>query len=787
MLPFVNNFLGSTFMNPADDVNPDIKKGDTTWFLKKAQYVYSQYVSDFCAIKYSSLEDMRESRLYSDALNSIEKYKDTLCPRTVKKGKVSDKRKGLYNISWDMFAIYPKFRKKISGLFDEIDYYPCATAVDELSDSKKQGMMYSLWAEKQEADFLAAFDAITGAKSQQPSPNIPIQPQSIEELHMLASMGAFKLNEEIEMEKLINWSLNLSGRKEIKKKLIRDFVDYGKAVIKDYTDKVSGRAMVRYVNPMYAILNYTKENEDDQLTEAGEIKFYSIATLKDYGLNDEQLIKIARNYNGQIGNKSFAWQTGYNESYNAPIFNPMKCAILDMEFESVDTKVYKIINSRGMDVAELDDDPKRTAKREEKGQLTTKKDANKRWYRCKWVIGTDIIFDYGYQYDVPYTHDDKPRSSFTMYEVDKRSITDTAKAIIDDIQIIILKLRNAEAEAAPSGLKIEWGSLSEIALGGDSGTLQPLELMKLRRQSGDIVFKYARDKNGQIIQGANNPIEELKGGIGPLLNELLLSYNEKINQLRMVTGINDIVDGSAPNPNMPVKTSEIARASTNDILKPILSGYQEIQRQVASNLALRWQHIVRFGGKDKVEGFTQAIGEAGMEIIKLSTDVSTTTMGITFDALIDDNFKDRIENAAMESMRAAKNNMPGITLNDYFIIMRCLQTGQLKFAEVYLAYREQQEQQMQSQTAQQNSQMQSEGLIKAEKAKTERELQIIAAKAKAKMDEIKLQGEIDIKVKWGIGTPWQVAPSVDGSVAPPTEPQPGSMPPQQPQVQPASA
>jgi len=744
MIPFVNMFTTGNWPNPADDINPDVKKGDPSWFLKKAQYVYSQYVSNRCGILYSDVVGMEESRLYSNAMQSIEKYKDQLCPRgKTKKGKVKDKREGLYNISWDIFAIYPKFRKKIMGLFDDIDFYPCATCVDELSDSKRQGMKFSLWAQQEEAEFFDLYNRVTGIKPDAQQTSLPITPKSVDELHMLDKMGAFKLLEEIEMEMLINWSLNLSNRKELKKKLFRSLIDFGRGVTKDYTDMYDGRAKVRYVDPEYAVLNYTRNNGDDQLTEAGEIKRYSLATLKDYGMTPEQLISIAKTYNGILNNQAFPFNySGFIDKVYDEKFNPMKCAVLDFEFESVDTKVYKVYNSRGSDVAEVDTfDLKKTSS--EKTKVV--KDGRKRWYRAKWVIGTDIIFDYGYQYDVAYDHDDVPRSSFTMYTVDERSITDTCKAIIDDIQIIILKLRNAEATAAPSGLKIEWGSLSEIALGEDGGNLTPLELMRLRRQSGDIVFKYARDKNGLVLQGANSPIEEITGGIGPLLNELLLSYGEKINQLRMVTGINEVVDASAPNPNMPVRTSEMARASTNDVLKPILSGYQDIMRHVDQNLALRWQHIVRFGSKEKIKGFTQAVGSHNMQVIKLSSDVSLPTMGITFDAVIDDNFRQRIENAALESMRAAKNNMPGITLNDYFVIMRSMDAGNLKFAEVYLAYREQEEKESAAQIAQKNAEMNAKGAQEAEKVKGENELAIIAAKSKAKIDEIRAQGEEDRK------------------------------------------
>lgn len=743
-LPFYDTYSTGSFPNPGDDFNPDIKKGDAPWFIKKAQYIYGLYCGDSCAIRYSDLAGMRESRLYSNGAQSNLKYMDRLCPRKKnKRGQELEGRRGMYNISWDIYALYPKFRKKIMGLFDEIDYYPTATAVDEFSDEERKKEMYSIYVQMKEKEFLDQYNKLAGIKPDQPSTSLPIEPKSIEELKMLDKMGAFKLLVEIEMEMLINWSMNMSDRKELKKKVFRDLIDFGKAITKDYTDIYDNCAKARWVDPEYAVINYTRNNTKNAITEAGEIKFASLATLKDFGLLDEQLLKLSKAYNGVMTNKtnlSFRDAQAYTEA-----MNPMKVAYLDFEFESVDTTVYKVYNSRGMEVAEVDNEPHLIEKRVKKGQIKSKKNSKKRWYRGKWIIGTDIIFDYGYQYDVPYNHDGEARSSFTIYETDERSITDSCKAILDDLQIIIYKLRNAEAVAKPSGLKIEWGALSEISLGKEK--LSPLELQRMYQQSGDIFFKYARDKNGFPIQGAGSPIESIVGGIGPLLNELLLSYATKVNQIRDIMGVNELTDASSPPRDTLVGVAEIAQASTNDVLKPLLSGYQEIVRQMAGNIALRWQHIVRFGGKDKIKGFTKAVGGANMQIIKLSSDVSLPTMGITFEALIDDGFRQRIENAALASMQAGKSGAPGITLNDYFTVLRCMEVGNLKFATVYLAYREQQEKENQQAVIQQTQKAASEGAQQVEQLKHQNEMEVIAAKSQAKINEIMVQGDQERKTE----------------------------------------
>lgn len=754
-IPFFNVFSTGSFQNPGDDFNPDIKKGDAAWFLRKSQYGYAEYCGDRCVFLASDVDTMREARLYSNGAQPNVKYMDRLCPTTVtKKGRDTGVRKGFYNISWDIYPIYPKFRKKILGLFDDIDYYPTATAIDEFSDEQRKKEMFSLYVQMKEKEFLDQYNAIAGIKPNEATSTVPVEPKSLEELKMLDKMGAFKLLVEIEMEMLINWSMNMSSRKELKKKVLRDFIDYGKACIKDYTDIYDNRAKVRHVDPEYAVIHKTRNNGKEKVTEAGEIVFLSLATLKDYGLSNEQLLEIAKGYNGQLNNS--VMQTVINADIYRDEFNPMKCAILDFEFESVDTTVYKVYNSKGNDVAEVDtfDMSKQSS---EKTKVV--KDGKKRWYRCKWVIGTNVIFDYGYQYDVAYNHDDEPRSSFTIYETDDRSITSSCVSILDDIQIIILKLRNAEAVAKPSGLKIEYGALSNISFGDDK--MSPMDIRKLYQQTGDILFSYARDKNGFPIQGAGNPVEEITGGIGPILNELLLSLGEKMNQLRAITGINEITDASAPPRDTLVGTAQIAQASTNDVLKPLLSGYQEMIRCVASNLSLRWQHIVRFGGKDKVKGFTNAVGGANMQIVKLSSDVSMSTMGITFEALIDDGFRKRIEDAAIASMQAGKSGAPGITLNDYFTVLRCMEVGNLKFATVYLAYREQQEKEAQQAAAAQAQKAASDGAIAVDQQKTKSEMDIIAAKSQAKIAEIRAQGEEDRKtevVKAKVAPPPPVTP-----------------------------
>ena len=79
------------------------------------------------------------------------------------------------------------------------------------------------------------------------------------------------------------------------------------------------------------------------------------------------------------------------------------------------------------------------------GQSPTRKKKNRyetnkyaRRYRAKLVIGTSIVFDYGYQYNQIFDSQNRPKSSYSIYRVADRSMTSRCVSVIDDLHIAIL-------------------------------------------------------------------------------------------------------------------------------------------------------------------------------------------------------------------------------------------------------------------------------------------------------------------------------------------------------------
>ena len=735
-----DHYQKGSFDNPSDDNDPAEKVKDKDFFLKKGEWLWSLYVRDQCFVPYSKLNQFTTLRLYAQGRQPTQKYMEQLTMKQRVKGRQepyglveNDKfiRKGMMNISWDIYSPMPKFRNKVIGMLDKVDFKVNAHAVDEESDRQRNMMKWKVWAMKENAEFLQAVQDASGIAPLSHGAQIPFEPESKSQLDILDQMGSFKLWTEIVMEKLIRWSFDMSDWTEIKKRMYEDAFDIGYMGCKDYTDPHTERARVEYVDMQYFVGRENRFNDFHDLSEAGQIRFYYIQTLRETGeFTDDELRDVAISYQGSLGNPYLNLPNNNYQPYNSPFdykrFKFFKVAVLDFEFESTDTEVYQVRKVGDKEVPFKSS----IAKKRRNEKYADKK--RRRFYRCKWVIGTRKVYDYGYQYNVPYHNDDEPRCSFSVYRIQDRSLTDLCIPSLDQLQIAVLRYRNAVAKAPPSGVRVEFGSLSNMSIGGN--VMSPMDILKIYRDTGDLIYKASVDQGGRVIQGVGDPISELKGGMGPILQELMTCFSLEINNIREITGLNAVVDASAPTPESQVGTSKIAESATNDVMRPILNAYKFNKQRAGRNMASRWQIIAAFA-KDPIKAMITSIGSNYTEIVRIGSELSLPTFGITFESTVDDAMIARIDNAALASMQMGKNGQPGITMSDYFMIQRFLEHGECKMAEVYLSYREQAEYARQQQVAMQNQQ---------ENAKAANALE--EAKGKNKQSEIQLELEKELQI-----------------------------------------
>ena len=130
-------------------------------------------------------------------------------------------------------------------------------------------------------------------------------------------------------------------------------------------------------------------------------------------------------------------------------------------------------------------------------------------YKGFYVIGTDKIFGYGRETNVPKNIYDISKANLSysvvatnLLDMMPKSMVDSCVGFADMLQLTHLKIQQSIAKAKPDGLIIDIEGLENVQL-GKGGEMQPLELHDIYEQTG--VFYY-RSKNPE--GGFQNPLLE---------------------------------------------------------------------------------------------------------------------------------------------------------------------------------------------------------------------------------------------------------------------------------------
>lgn len=727
-MPFaVSTYQGQSIEFPKHDIDPANKGKD--WHKQYCAAIYSVYLRDRAGIKYSKRAEMDMLRLYAEGNQPVEKYMDRLFPIDPK----TNTRKGYMNVSWDILSVIPKFRAIVIGMFEKIDHDIVCSAIDPNSQAEKDQMKWSMWAEKQLEGVFGKYDELLEnsgfqdmSKAKDMMPSIP---KTLEEIEMFMELGAMKIKQEIAMEKAIDWSFYLSSWKDIKRQVFQDFFDIGVGAVKDYVDRNTQRVKSRYVDPKNLVVKYSRSHTHDNIDFVGEITHYSIAELREAmaeeikrgEITEDDIRSIASKYCGYQGNP-YAYEFEYysHESGNGGYrYDEFKVCVLDCEWFSYDVKKYE--KKRRADGEEYVYNKPYTYNKPENENRKKGVSFFKTVHRAKWIPGSDYTFDYGYQYDIPRPNKSDAKLSYHIFKVSNKSMLSSIIPIEDNIQLTWLKLQNALAMAAPAGLAFEFGTLNNMSLGGKK--MQPLDILSIRRQTGDLLFKASTHHSQQGSGFSSKPVFPIEGGIGNQLSEFLTLFEHNINMIRQITGISQTMDGSV-NPNVPVGTTEMSVAGTNNILHNLWVGYTFLKEETAKNMALRWQIVARY---KNVEGHYPALGKNTFEIIKITSKLSFAEYAIKVELRAAEEAKQRLLNAALQSLTAHKQGGVGIKMSDYFFIERQVETGNLKYAQIYLAWREQQEDDKRRAESQENSQVQGEIMERQEYVKGENQRALVEA------------------------------------------------------------
>lgn len=726
----VTRYQSSNYQFPPLEFDP-AKKGKE-WHKRYCEALYSFYVRDITSIPYSKREDMILNRLYAQGNQPTEKYREKL---TIKNQK-SNARKGWMDLSHDILSVAPKFKSIIMGIFKKIHHDIDVVAMDSNSGMERESKKYKAWADAKLAPFFEELGI--GIETDE---SLPFIPSSLEELEVIQNMGAFKLKVEELTERVTEMALEDSKWDVVKEQIYSDLFDQAVAATQDYIDPGSNKVMARWIDPINVIVQYSKHKDFSNIDKWGYVERITISELiREAGgqIPDDAYKEIASMYAGYAGNS--AYDEGFNY-YDYGAFatstNQMKDNVVEVircEWFSTDGKVSKSSKtSYGHARFEDKDNDYQPSKRSKNERVDSKQ---KMIYRATWIVGTNYVYNWGKQTDIPrdgYYKED-PKLSLNIYKMGDKSMLESIIPMLDSIQLTWLKLQNAIAKAPPSGLSVEIGALENISIGGSK--LRPLEILTLRRQTGDIIYR-ATTHHSQVRSGsAAKPINDLAGGIGPQLQELLQMMDVNMAWIRDILGISEGMAAADVNPRLAVGVQKIAAESTNNVLYNLYDGYKHIREQTSKQFFLRFQVLAISG---RLKYYEKSLGENWLKLLDAVKNVPLATMGMKVHVKPNDEERAEIKQAALTSMQTASQGGIGITMRDYLTLTRYLERGKLHYAESYLTYREGEAEKKRAKETQANTELQGQTQQALEDKKTQNmaiqsDIQVKAENAKSTHD-----------------------------------------------------
>lgn len=743
---FVNEYKKAKdgeYSFPSHDIDPE-KKKEMDYYVKVCQHLF--YLGATGQLYTNGLVTGRSKygnlRLYSKGQINTDKYKPLLLG---KDEQGNARQKSFINISWRPDNGYLKTLDQIEGAYEKMDYDIEVSAIDPSSDYERKQRVAKM---KVEADVgfkqLVAETGVSLPEGEDP------QFDSEQDIDLYVKAGGLKLKTEIAMQKAINATRQESKFRVLKQMCARDLRDLAFACIKDYVDYSTSCAMLRYADPDYLLIPRSKYPDFRDITIAGELRCMTIAELRnETHLTEEQLRTVAKNYgwSGQLPNDVYYGRmTGYVDGL--PYDNIMTW-VLDASWLSSDLEVYteKIIEKYGvLQYKKKDYGFKPTSKDEKKG-LKANEIRTQYCYKAKWILGTDICFEFGKDYYQIRKGKDGNRKAVLPYHVVTTGTMSKLERMIgdiDDINILTYKRRNAVAAIpAPPGIIVNKSALENVEF--DGSIKSPQYLMNMLLEKG-IMAVDTVDEFGRTTQSINNVVTSYSTAIFEQFRIFSEQIDEKRRNIQISTGMNDVVDGTSDNQRRLQVEGEAKLEAYNNAMQTEYACMRELIQNAFNNVMLRWQEIVK---SEDVELEYVPLDDEAIENIKLTADLSKPKFGLKVN--IASTYQERqmlLQEIMQMKAQRQQTGSGGISEDTYIMLYRTIKAGNIPLAQVMLAKarKDQQKEDMQRsmQLQQQNAQVQMQSGVTMEQEK--RKTMFAEYAAKMVLEHSKNEGAIRLEI-----------------------------------------
>ena len=658
---------------------------------------------------YQTRDEFHRLRLYARGEQSIRKYKDEFAIN----GDLS-----YLNLDWKPVPIIPKFIDiVVNGMQDRL-FSIKAFAQDSIATGKRTKYVESVQRDLAAKQILAEIEAELGVDAR----NIPESelPSNTEELELYMQLN-YKQGIEIAQEQAINNIFLRNKYAELKKRTDYDRAVLGISAVKHSFNNTDG-IKLDYVDPANLIWSYTEDPNFEDCYYFGEVKRIKVNELKKQfpSLADEEIKDITSK--GSNYSNNFDYNNTDNDDNNT-------LTVLYFNWKTFEKSVYKIKEtSSGAEKAIKKDDSFNPPK-DKRTRFKKVAQASEVLFEGVYLLGSNKIIKWEKATNMvrPSSNTNKVVMNYIvtaprMYKGKIDSLVSKMTPYADLIQLTHLKLQQSIQRMTPSGVYIDADGLAEIDLGNGT-SYNPQEALNMYFQTGSIIGR------SLTVDGDPNPgkvpIQELPGGGGNQVQLLIGAYNQYLQMIRDITGLNEARDGSDPDPKSLVGVQKLAAANSNTATRHLIESSMYTTLTLAEAISLRFKDVLEFHPAKKA--FIGGLGKFTVGSLEELKNLNLHDFGIFLELEPDEEEKQLLE--ANIQMALSQSS---IFLEDAIDIR---QVNNIKLANQLLKFRRIKKQTTDQQTAQAASVAQAE-------AQGQAQIQIEEAKAQA--EQIKTESKIQV-------------------------------------------
>jgi hypothetical protein len=638
------------------------------------------------------------------------------------------------NIDFTPLPIAIPLLQRIKDRFNQrIEKIRC-NSIDPVSISKKNKAKMDAKFRMEFKDEIAEIEQQSGIQLEDPD---SFTPEDTEELDVHFGF-TYKQREEVMMEEGIDLVLYDNQWTETKNSILDDLLIYGFAGTKTNIDN-NGRIKIRRINPYNLVVSYSERSDMNDLEWVGEVFYMSITDVRQQypgKISEEELFNLSKSMVGKFNNPAsftFTWNYQYANAIARP-YDAFRVPVLQLSLKTLYNITYEKNEDRfGKTILD-----KTTKVKDGKDYVKSKPFYVE--YEGAWICDTNYLLHWGVANNMAKPNDNLQECilPYTIYMYNNNRMTnkpviETIIPSIKQMQLAHLQIQKIVSQAAPDGYTVDIAGMADVDLGNGKGALQPMELIRIYKQTGVIFYK------GQVDDTEGNsrpPITPLNVPFTAKLESFINLYNFELNKLERMLGSNSLDQGIISNQAVGKGVLDSARQIGESSINYVYNSYLNILERTAKLTQMRLWDILVFGKKG-YEGYKYALGSDRVDYIRLEAEdeFEKTNFDVKIEATIDDNAKQMLENNIQQALA-----QQSIELEDA-IQIRLLDNP--KAANYYLVSAQKKRRKLRMEEAKSNSEMQMQQAVQAAQAKSQGELQLEQAKAQFKLQQYEEELEND--------------------------------------------